>query len=50
MKFSTTNNATKASETPKRTIEEEVELAQKAFALKQYEVAVDHYATALELQ
>jgi hypothetical protein len=34
----------------KRTLEEEIELARRAFALKQYEQAVDHYATALELQ
>ena len=30
------------------TIEEQLELAKRAFALKKYEEAVDHYATALE--
>jgi HAT1-interacting factor 1 len=38
------------TEAPTRTIDEEVELARRAFALRQYEQAVDHYATALELQ
>ncbi|CUA78066.1 NASP-related protein sim3 [Rhizoctonia solani] len=31
------------------TVQEEVEIAKKAFALKDYEEAVQHYATALEL-
>ncbi|CAE6425265.1 unnamed protein product [Rhizoctonia solani] len=31
------------------TVESEVEIAKRAFALKNYEEAVDHYATALEL-
>ena len=31
------------------TIEEETELAERAFALKQYERAVQHYGAALEL-
>ncbi|CAE6413077.1 unnamed protein product [Rhizoctonia solani] len=31
------------------TVEEEVEIAKRAFALKNFEEAVDHYATALEL-
>ena len=30
-------------------VEESLELAKRAFALKKYEQAVDHYATALEL-
>ena len=30
-------------------IEESLELAKRAFALKKYEQAVEHYATALEL-
>lgn len=34
---------------PFRTIEEAVEHAKRAFALKKYEQSVDHYATALEL-
>lgn len=32
-----------------QTIEEAVEHAKRAFALKKYEQAIDHYATALEL-
>jgi HAT1-interacting factor 1 len=32
------------------TVEEAVERAKRAFALKKYEEAVDHYATALELE
>lgn len=31
------------------TVESAVEQAKRAFALKKYEQAVDHYATALEL-
>ena len=34
---------------PTPTIEESLEQAKRAFALKKYEQAVDHYATALEL-
>lgn len=34
---------------PSQTVEESVEHAKRAFALKKYEQAVDHYATALEL-
>jgi HAT1-interacting factor 1 len=40
--------ATDASEL-KVTIESAVEHAKRAFALKKYEQAVEHYATALEL-
>lgn len=31
------------------TLESSVEQAKRAFALKKYEEAIDHYATALEL-
>ena len=31
------------------TIEQSIELAKRAFALRKYEQAVEHYATALEL-
>jgi len=34
---------------PTDTIETALEKAKRAFALKQYEQAVEHYATALEL-
>lgn len=40
--------ATDASE-PKVTIESAVEHAKRAFALKKFEQAVEHYASALEL-
>ncbi|KAG0699897.1 hypothetical protein DFH29DRAFT_656653 [Suillus ampliporus] len=42
-------NATDAS-TPEMTVETALEHARRAFALKKYEQAVEHYATALELQ
>ncbi|OCH84619.1 hypothetical protein OBBRIDRAFT_798927 [Obba rivulosa] len=42
----TTNAATPA---PAGSVEESLELAKRAFALRKYEQAVDHYATALEL-
>jgi len=42
------STATDASE-PKAKIESAVEHAKRAFALKQFEQAVEHYATALEL-
>lgn len=32
-----------------QSVDEVVELAKRAFALKKYEEAVEHYATALEL-
>ncbi|KIK99368.1 hypothetical protein PAXRUDRAFT_822852 [Paxillus rubicundulus Ve08.2h10] len=35
---------------PKMTVENALEHARRAFALKKYEQAVEHYATALELQ
>ena len=38
-----------ATQSGSLSIEEALELAKKAFALKKYEQAVDHYATALEL-
>jgi HAT1-interacting factor 1 len=38
-----------ATESGPLSIEEALELAKRAFALKKYEQAVDHYATALEL-
>ena len=38
-----------ATEAKNTTIEETIELAKRAFALKKYEQAVDHYATALEM-
>ncbi|KAG9050415.1 hypothetical protein FS837_005488 [Tulasnella sp. UAMH 9824] len=39
------------TETPKeaKTIESEIELAKRAFALRKFEESVEHYATALEL-
>ncbi|KAG8689667.1 hypothetical protein FRC11_001335 [Ceratobasidium sp. 423] len=37
------------TKTEEATVEAEVEIAKRAFALKNYEEAVDHYATALEL-
>ncbi|KAJ8590154.1 hypothetical protein M405DRAFT_180292 [Rhizopogon salebrosus TDB-379] len=42
-------NAAGAS-TPEITVETALEYARRAFALKKYEQAVEHYATALELQ
>ena len=41
--------AAEATATNTPSIEESLELAKRAFALKKYEQAVDHYATALEL-
>ena len=41
--------ASTVTDAPFRTIEEAVEHAKRAFALKKYEQSVDHYATALEL-
>lgn len=38
-----------AAPTTSPSIEESLELAKRAFALKKYEQAVEHYATALEL-
>ena len=35
---------------PQFSVEETIEHAKRAFALKKYEQAVDFYATALELQ
>lgn len=35
---------------PTMTVETALEHARRAFALKKYEQAVEHYATALELQ
>ena len=35
---------------PQLSVEETIEHAKRAFALKKYEQAVDYYATALELQ
>jgi hypothetical protein len=45
------NATTNVTDTPKPefTVDEAVEHAKRAFALKQYEKAVDHYASALEL-
>ncbi|KAH7907890.1 hypothetical protein BJ138DRAFT_1158916 [Hygrophoropsis aurantiaca] len=43
-----TSNALAPS--PEFTVEEALEHARRAFALKKYEQAVEHYATALELQ
>ena len=40
---------TSTAPSPFQTIEEAVEHAKRAFALKKYEQSVDHYATALEL-
>lgn len=43
------NKAAKStSETRPAGMEEALELAKRAFALRKYEQAVDHYATALE--
>ncbi len=38
-----------ASNEEPKTIESEVELAKRAFALRKFEESVEHYATALEL-
>ena len=40
---------TTASEAPQMSLEETIEHAKRAFALKKYEQAVEHYASALEL-
>lgn len=37
------------TEKAEKSIEDYVELAKRAFALKQYETAIENYATALEL-
>ena len=39
-----------AEQKPQLSVEETIEHAKRAFALKKYEQAVDYYATALELQ
>jgi hypothetical protein len=41
--------ATPATKAEESTVGSEVEIAKRAFALGNYEEAVDHYATALEL-
>ena len=38
-----------ATSEPQVSLEETIELAKRAFALKKYEQAVEHYASALEL-
>ena len=43
-----TSKPTATSE-PHMTLEETIEHAKRAFALKKYEQAVEHYASALEL-
>ncbi len=43
------NEGKTADVSPPETIESAVEKAKRAFALRKYEQAVDHYATALEL-
>jgi len=40
----------KDAATVEPTVEDCIELAKRAFALKNYEQAVEHYATALELK
>ncbi|KAF9218509.1 hypothetical protein BS17DRAFT_549896 [Gyrodon lividus] len=47
---STRDASMDALNTPEMTIETVLEHARRAFALKKYEQAVEHYATALELQ
>lgn len=37
-----------AEQKPQLSVEETIEYAKRAFALKKYEQAVDYYATALE--
>lgn len=47
---STTDVQVSADASPTMTVETALEHARRAFALKKYEQAVEHYATALELQ
>ncbi|KAG8904937.1 hypothetical protein FRB99_000991 [Tulasnella sp. 403] len=49
MADTTTKDAATTEPRQEKTIESEVELAKRAFALRKFEQAVDHYATALEL-
>ena len=48
MRISSATQQEKPETSPEPSIEEYVDKAKRAFALKKYEESVEHYATALE--